>query len=351
MDDYVVDRIKQTTDLRDLVVRDIGAPMGVSGEDYIWCCPFPDHNEDTPSFKVDRKRYRCFGRCGRHGDIFDWRKEWHKEEFVDALRYLNNGELPPMPSPELARRMAEDRAKKVEEELSKKIEDAKIALDELRRAQAWVKYHDMLDEASARIWEDRGVNIDWVNFWQLGYCPDYQLSKKVDGRWEVYWHSPSLVIPVRDYGWDVVNVKHRLIDEPPDGSRYRQEKCGIPASPFICIPEIDKGPLLLLEGEIKSMVTCLTLDSDRLQIAGLPAVEPEERIFGIFRDHEPIYLCLDPDAYYGKDEKSISPVDRAANLLGRSRVRIIHIPMKIDDAILAGALSGEGIKRLMRMAR
>lgn len=34
-------------------------------------CPFPDHNEETPSFKInpDKQSYYCFG-CHRHGDIF-----------------------------------------------------------------------------------------------------------------------------------------------------------------------------------------------------------------------------------------------------------------------------------------
>lgn len=34
-------------------------------------CPFPDHNEDTPSFKIDpeRQNFYCFG-CHKHGDLF-----------------------------------------------------------------------------------------------------------------------------------------------------------------------------------------------------------------------------------------------------------------------------------------
>lgn len=34
-------------------------------------CPFPDHNEETPSFKIDpdRQNFYCFG-CHQHGDLF-----------------------------------------------------------------------------------------------------------------------------------------------------------------------------------------------------------------------------------------------------------------------------------------
>lgn len=44
-------------------------------------CPFPDHNENTASFKIDpeRQNFYCFG-CHKHGDLF------HLAMFVYQVR-------------------------------------------------------------------------------------------------------------------------------------------------------------------------------------------------------------------------------------------------------------------------
>lgn len=222
------------------------------------------------------------------------------------------------------------RAKAAEEALQREIKRAQAALDELREARRWLEYHATLEQNSKarQLWRRRGVPDWWQDWWKVGYAA------------QTRWSSPSLTIPVWQHGWQVQNIKHRLL-QPNGKGKYRNEQSGVPAAPFFCDPDTDRGPLFLAEGEIKAMVTFVTLDSDKIQVAGLPSATPGAEMLATLDNYEPIWLCLDPDAN----------ADKVARALGPERVRIVTIPAKIDDAINAGALTKDDIRRYCRMAR
>jgi CHC2-type zinc finger protein len=53
-------------------------------------CPFPEHEDSTPSFSVFQGRdgtwrFRCFG-CGRHGDAIDLLRQLHGMDFRTAVQ-------------------------------------------------------------------------------------------------------------------------------------------------------------------------------------------------------------------------------------------------------------------------
>jgi hypothetical protein len=50
------------------------------------CCPF--HSEKTPSMKLYRRRYKCFG-CGESGDVIDFVSRILSLPFRDAVARLN----------------------------------------------------------------------------------------------------------------------------------------------------------------------------------------------------------------------------------------------------------------------
>ncbi len=54
-------------------------------------CPFPSHNEKTPSFSVtdSKQLYYCFG-CKKSGNIFHFLKEMQGLNFPEAVEYLAN---------------------------------------------------------------------------------------------------------------------------------------------------------------------------------------------------------------------------------------------------------------------
>ena len=83
-----IDRVCEANDLVDVVSaftnlksRDLNQFQGR--------CPFPSHNDSSPSFSVSRSKqiYRCFG-CGKSGNIFTFLKDYHGLSFPDSVASL-----------------------------------------------------------------------------------------------------------------------------------------------------------------------------------------------------------------------------------------------------------------------
>lgn len=91
IDNKTKDRVRDETDLVQLIEDITDSTMRVSGNIYKTFCPFPDHNERTPSFTVypDESRYTCFG-CGQHGDAIDFIREYKGMDFVSAVQFLGH---------------------------------------------------------------------------------------------------------------------------------------------------------------------------------------------------------------------------------------------------------------------
>jgi len=223
------------------------------------------------------------------------------------------------------------RAAVAEATLARTIAEAQAVLDELRSAKKWEVYNSNLDDQTRHFWRDRGIS-DWFQDWfKVGYSP------------ETYWGSPSITIPIWGHEWKVSNVKHRLL-EPNGHGKYRSETKGLPAMPFICNPDITSGPLFIAEGEIKALRTFIEIDSNNMQVAGIPSKSPNDNILKVFANYEPIWLCLDNDV-------SANEINKVAAKLGKERVRIVQIPGgKIDDLINANMLDKSGLRRYMRYA-
>lgn len=338
--------LKSQIDLRFEVEKDLGPPTRRGSNEWTFPCPFVPE-KTVGGFRVWSDRYFCFS-CGEKGDVFDWRQKIHNQSLQEAIKHFGGTASVDR---ETVIKYAAERAEQAARELEQKIEQAQKALADLRSAQVWLKYHEQLKEnnEARRLWRECGIPDVWQDWWSLGYCEHYSLWRKGESDWEEWWKSPTLSIPIWGHSWEVYNVKHRLLEEPPDGGKYVQEKKHVPQYPFITNPDYKKGELLLVEGEKKSMVTFLACDDPDLQVAGIPGALPSEECLKVFDNYDPIYVCLDPDAY---DEKpGGSPISKLVDKLGSDRTRIIWLPRKIDDAILDKELTGYMIKRLMRSAR
>ena len=59
------------------------------GANLVACCPFPGHDEKTPSFKVSTSKniYKCFG-CGKAGDSVRFVMDIEGLGYGEALRHL-----------------------------------------------------------------------------------------------------------------------------------------------------------------------------------------------------------------------------------------------------------------------
>ena len=83
------ERIREATNLVDLVSETVALTPTRNGTDYVGLCPF--HEDRNPSFHVypDRQSYRCWP-CQKGGDCFSWVMEIEGVEFPEAIRMLAN---------------------------------------------------------------------------------------------------------------------------------------------------------------------------------------------------------------------------------------------------------------------
>lgn len=251
------------------------------------------------------------------------------------------------PTPEEVAYNLREHEKRIEEEIRQR----EVALAEVRKQRKWIEYHSNLDKTTKRLWFSRGINDEfWINFWKLGYDPEYKLWKKEEEKWVNWWTSPTLVIPLFGIGWKANNIKHRLLKVPDNERKYHQEYYNAPQAPFICDPDMtEKNSLLLVEGEIKAMVTYVTLDDPKMQVIGLPSMCPESGVLDMLSGYDPIYFCPDPDAFGANGNGS--PAGKVSKMLGLERVRIIQLPGKIDDLIVEKSLDKKTLKNLLKMGR
>ncbi|MGH3180295.1 MAG: CHC2 zinc finger domain-containing protein [Streptosporangiaceae bacterium] len=147
-------------------------------------CPFPDHQDKTPSFFVfpRTQTFQCFGRCGRGGDVLDFLQEWHGCSFREALAMLSGGSQPPPSTgssgPPRSRgvRLAVRHhhladLEPVEDETASRsshVEVLTLASELYHRTL--LRHPEVLDYA-----EDRGISQASVRSMQLGYADGHAL--------------------------------------------------------------------------------------------------------------------------------------------------------------------------------
>jgi len=223
------------------------------------------------------------------------------------------------------------------------------AMAEFTASHVWKTYHAQLDDAARALYAQRGI-VDpyWLNYWELGYCPNR-------GVWvgDAYYESPSLTIPLHEpVTGTVLNIKHRIVHPRSKNDRYRSEVKGLP--PRLFVADHDRpmaGACLLVEGEFKAMTTYLALDDVDMHVVGVPGVTPDLDLLAPIANCDPVYVCLDPDARVLSHAKAANtPLGRLVDVIGE-KSRIINLNRKIDDMILDGSLTKGGLRALIKCAK
>ncbi|MCZ0931780.1 MAG: DNA primase [Oligoflexia bacterium] len=82
-----VDQLCWASDLVSLISED--TVLKGQGDRFMGLCPFPEHNEKTPSFSVSvsKQLYNCFG-CQNSGNIFTYLQKQRGMNFTEAVEYL-----------------------------------------------------------------------------------------------------------------------------------------------------------------------------------------------------------------------------------------------------------------------
>jgi DNA primase len=80
-----IDELTARLDIAEVI--DSYVPLRKAGRDFVARCPF--HDEKTPSFTVSTEKqfYHCFG-CNAHGTVIRFMMEYHRLDFVEAVREL-----------------------------------------------------------------------------------------------------------------------------------------------------------------------------------------------------------------------------------------------------------------------
>lgn len=323
----------------DLVVEaeKAGAQLRQVSGRWSGCCPIHRGDNRTAFSIFDdgrKQRWHCFSKDCGGGDVIDFVMKAYHKNFKQAVEYLGGGVL----SDAETTQAAEERRRRAEEYAQQKRTEFQQALSQLRSAQLVEKYYQALtaSETAQELWAARGIPVEYQAIWELGYCDKFAVTVDV-GKWT----TATLTIPIFGEGKNLLNIRHRLLNPFKPNDKYRPERTGFPAVPFIANPEqgysLDR--IIVVEGEIKSMVTYITLDDVKTQIIGIPGKSNFRRLVDRLKGHN-VYICMDPDA----DEEAHD----MARLVG---ARVITLRMKIDDAINADHLGKNGLNQLIKSAR
>ena len=92
-----IEKVQSSSNLVDIISQ--YTQLKSSGTGLMGRCPFPDHQEKTPSFSVSELKqvYHCFG-CHKSGNIFTFLRDYQGLNFPQAIEFLADRAGLPIPS-------------------------------------------------------------------------------------------------------------------------------------------------------------------------------------------------------------------------------------------------------------
>lgn len=278
-------------------------------------------------------------------------------DFIEAYRRLGGGGTLSAKEREQLKAQREQRDEDRRQQDKAERAKARAELDQSGIAKAYYANLDKLDKRGE--WYKRGLMDLWQDYFRVGYNPvrEFHSGDKT-------FVAASLTIPTwqpaitddGDLSWACTALVHRLLNDKAPGGKYRPERAGLGKPVFRCdlySSTID-GPVLLVEGEIKAMVTWSHMQDyisqdhptgtvGRLTVAGISGKSLSQEQADELKTAGDIWICLDPDAR--------QDAERAARMLGIERCRIIDLPGKVDDMLVDGSLEAWQFKSLLDRAR
>lgn len=327
---FNIENILRTADLRELVER-AGGRIDKNGRTH---CPIHG-GVDSNAFCIYRKDGKdlwvCFsGDCGG-GDAITFVQKWQGMDFKQACAFLG-GDI--ISDPVAMAKSAADRLERarVEHEAARMKVEARR--HELQIAQKHLYYHETMQQWARDMWQARGIDEGLQDFWTLGACQDFVINGD--------YHTPTLTIPIFSEHNELLNIKHRLVNPQKLTDKYRPDTSGLGAfPPLLAVPSMgfDGELIVVVEGEIKAMVTWSRTPSIDIQVIG---VGGKSMFMGIAERIKGKRVLVIPDP--GGEKEA---VELARNVGGR----ILQVPEKIDDYILANELDSNKLYNLFRQAR
>jgi DNA primase len=150
----IVDIISQYTQLKP------------GGSNLMGLCPFPDHNEKTPSFSVSASKqlYHCFG-CKKSGNIIGFLQNYNGMSFPETIEFLANKAGIPIPAPEVSPEQRQNFQKKKDEK------QQLLRVNELARNRFQTNFQQAPIEIKNYA-KARKLNEEIIEKFQIGYAKD-----------------------------------------------------------------------------------------------------------------------------------------------------------------------------------
>ena len=207
------DRLRREVDLPAIVMND--TPLICRrGDHWRGRCPF--HGGRNFNFAVYRSsrdggwRFFCHSKCMAGGDVIDYLRQRYGYTLPEALRHLGRAPRrtytwdetkPQMPQPDPLH--------------WRTVGPYERALD------LPIDWTGKDPTTGADLWHDAGMDDDTIAHFHLGYCPKCPMAfdpTQPERKW------PSLTIPIfstNGAGPELHNIRHRLIQLPAPGDKYR----------------------------------------------------------------------------------------------------------------------------------
>lgn len=313
--------IKSVLDKSDLLryVEMAGGKPHGTGNRYSCACPLHG-GKNTTAFSIyfqdDRWKWNCFtDQCGG-GDAISFVMAWQGLDFRRACEWIMGGAID---DTEAIRESAAIRYAQAQEDAKRAKEREDARRNELRIAERHLVYHQKMGQWAKDQWTKRGIDEGMQEFWTLGGVSDFEYYIG-----DTPYHSPTLTIPIVNQSRELMTIRHRLLNPKEPNDKYRPDKSGLHAHPFFAIPELgyDGDLVLVMEGEIKAMVTWTLADSF-WQCIGVPGQEMYKHLVPELKGKNNI-IITDPGA-----EKKAVELARAVN------GKVLFLREKIDDLILS----------------
>ena len=234
----IVDDIRARLDIVDVVSGYVA--LQKAGRNFKAPCPF--HTERTPSFTVnsERQSWRCFGACSTGGDAFSFVMRHQNLEFGEALRLLAQKagvELSPTGRQDGERRSRLHNINRLA---------ASYFQERLKSSQG---------NAAMEYLKRRGVSVDMVDGFQIGYAPEswhalktylanvgapeadaveaglIYRSEESSRTWD-FFHD-RVMFPIHDKQGNVIGFGGRQLREPPaDAPGYNPKYINTASTPI-----------------------------------------------------------------------------------------------------------------------
>ena len=302
-----VEEVKQKTDIVSLISEYI--PLKKAGRNYKALCPF--HGEKSPSFMVspELQMYKCFG-CAEAGDAFTFLEKYDGMEFGEALKFL-------------AERAGVKLASYRPGEKGDKEKLFEINSLALKFYNYILLGHRAGQGALDYLLKDRGINLETIKAFQLGFSPDvpnvltrFLVEKKKysnqdlerlglvisrDGRTFDRFRG-RIIFPLADHRGNIVGFAGRTL---PTASTELAKYINSPETPIYHKSNIlyglnfskedikKEGSVVVVEGELDMISSWQAGIKNTVAIKGSALTEEQVRLLSRFTKR--IVLALDSD--------------------------------------------------------